>query len=233
MNNKILIFILLSLSPHIVAKEKVRLATFLVPRYVKSENSGEFITLVKRLGELSGYEVIIKVLPPKRALQKFSEGDFDGYFPGVDAISPLNIYKTSDFYIKEDFIFQMKGKDYRKLKNPKVCLTSGYPYAKEVLSNTAWSIHYAKSDSKCLELLSINRVQAFIGEEYTALAALGDLNLSNKVTYNRFSPISTQSVYFAFSETKRGKNISQKFDKALKQMVMDGSYDALFSDKKR
>ncbi|PIK15248.1 transporter substrate-binding domain-containing protein [Halobacteriovorax sp. JY17] len=232
---KKLIYLLLvfSLSSQIVAKEKVSIATFLIPRYVQSETNGEFITLVKKLAEIAGYEISLTVLPPKRAIQKFTDGEFDGYFPGVDSISPKNIYKTSDFYIKEDFIFQMKGSDYKKIAMPKVCLTGGYPYAKEVLENKKWEILYGKSDENCLELLKINRVQLFIGEEFTIMAALKSLKLSDKVFYDRFTPVSTQGVYFAFSETKRGKIISQKFDKALKKMVMDGSFDSLFPEKKR
>lgn len=233
MRKLLAVFILISLSYSIVAKEKVTLITFFIPRYVESESEGEFIILAKKLAELSGVELEIKVYPTKRALQIFKNGGADGYFPALDVINPTNVHKTSDFYIKEDFIFELKTSDYTKLEKPKFCLTSGYPYTKKVLLNKKWNIMYAKSDLKCLELLKIGRAQAFVGEEYTALAALKTLRLSRKVKYKQYSPISTQNVYFAFTESDRGKILSQKFDLALKKIVMDGVYDSLFPEKKR
>ncbi|CBW26090.1 putative amino acid ABC transport system, periplasmic protein [Halobacteriovorax marinus SJ] len=215
------------------AKEKVTLYTFLIPRYVESKEKGEFIVLAKKLAELAGFDLTIEVYPAKRALQKFSEGSADGYFPALDTLNPFSVYKTSDFYIKEDFVFQMKGKNYLTHKSPKACLTSGYPYTKSVLENKKWEVIYAKSDEKCLELLSIDRAQVFVGEEYTAIAALKSLKIIDSVAYDRFRPISTQNVYFAFSENKRGKILSQKFDQALKKLVMNGFYDSLFPEKQR
>ncbi len=231
--NKLILLLLLLSSSSIFGKEKVTLATFLIPRYIESANSGEFVELAKSLARNAGYELELKIYPAKRSLNTFIEGNVDGYFPALDSMNAGNVYKTSNFYLKEDFIFQLKESDYKKIKNPKACLTRGYPYTKEVLESKSWKLYYAKSDQHCLELLKIGRVQLFIGEEVTALSALKSSNLIDKVYYNKNTPISTQNVYFAFSESERGKIFSQKFDFALKKMMMSGEFESILPGKEK
>jgi polar amino acid transport system substrate-binding protein len=227
---KIYLFLITILISNIsFSKEKIVLGTFIIPRYVQSTEKGEFIELVKELSSLSGYEVEIKIFPPKRTLKAFKDKSVDGYFPALDALGHGKVSKTSDFYVKEDFIFERVKDSYTKMREiPKACLTRGYPYHKEVLESKKWKIMYAASDEDCIELLNLKRADLFIGEEITGLAAIETLKLEKKITYNKYTPISEQNVYFAFHDNKLGHKKSLKFDKALKSIIMSGKYDKLF-----
>ncbi|WP_127717241.1 ABC transporter substrate-binding protein [Halobacteriovorax sp. HLS] len=229
----LVIFFFCSILPSF-SKEKLVLGTFIIPRYIQSSTKGEFIELTKEISKLSNMDIEIKILPPKRTLLAFTQNEIDGYFPALDALQHGKVNKTSDFYIKEDFIFERKLSSYKKLKTKvRVCLTRGYPYHRKVLNNKDWVISYASSDENCIELVNLNRADIFIGEEITGLAAIKNLNLSNKITYNKFTPISEQSVYFAFPDNEVGKKRSAAFDKALKKIIMSGKYNKLFHLKEK
>jgi polar amino acid transport system substrate-binding protein len=221
--------IILFLSLSLQAKQVVTLGTFLIPRYVQSAKVGEFIDLVNELSKHSGYEVNIRVLPPKRTLKAFVEKELDGYFPALDALNHGKVHQTANFYTKEDFIFERAGGSYKKAsRKPLACLTRGYPYHKKVLESKEWEITYAASDENCIELLHLKRADLFIGEEITGVAAIANLKLQGKITYNKYTPISKQDVFFAFRHNKLGKELSEKFDKALKKIIISGRYDELF-----
>lgn len=212
------------------AKEKIILGTFLIPKYVQSKTRGEFIDLTKTLSKKIGLDVKFIIYPPKRTIREFNFNKLDGYFPAVGSYNESKIEKTSDFYIKEDFIFERTNDGYKKVKNkkPKLCLTAGYPYTKSVLNSPDWEIFYANSDETCIELLIRKRADLFIGEEITGLAAIKNLKLEGKVIHDKYSPVSTQNVYYAFKKSKKGKELSEKFDKALKEIIIDGTYDKIF-----
>ncbi len=233
MKNMLIILLFLFSSIHILGKEKVTLVTFPIPRYVESSEKGEFVHLAKELAKKLGYELELNVFPPKRSLNVFLDGKVDGYFPALDRLKVTNFYKTSNFYIKKNFIFQLKNSDYRKLKRPKVCLTRGYSYGRDVQESKKWKVYYAKSDIQCLNLLRVGRVQLFIGEETTTLAALNSVKLLDKVHYDKNSPITIENVYFAFSETEKGRVLSQKFDKLLKKMNRTGELKSILRGKER
>lgn len=205
------------------------LGTFIIPRYVQSSDKGEFIELVKELSAQTGIDVEIKIFPPKRTLKAFREHEVDGYFPALDSLEHGKVNKTSDFYVKEDFIFERINDSYTNLKTtPVACLTRGYPYHSKVINNKKWKITYAASDEDCIKLLSLKRADLFVGEEITGIAALKALKLEKKVSYNRYIPISEQNVYFAFQGNESGRIKSEKFDAALKNIIMTGKYNKLF-----
>ena len=87
---------------------------------------------------------------------------------------------------------------------------------------------YAASDEDCIQLVSLYRADLFIGEEITGLAAIKTLKLESKISYNKYTPISSQNVYFAFQDNDEGRKKSERFDKALKSIIMSGQYNKLF-----
>ncbi|OUR96965.1 hypothetical protein A9Q84_11555 [Halobacteriovorax marinus] len=229
---RVFILLILLFGQELEAKEKVILGTFLIPRYVQSTKRGEFIELVRALSLKTKVEVELIIYPPKRTVREFVFQKLDGYFPALDTFKHGEIERTSNFYVKEDFIFERVNDSYKLQKKPKLCLTSGYSYSKDLIKNPKWETLYAPSDETCFKLLLRKRADLFIGEEVTSVAVIESLNLHKLITYNKFSPVSSQKVYFAFSKSKRGKELSNKFDKALKDLIMDGTYDRIFHSKK-
>jgi polar amino acid transport system substrate-binding protein len=128
--------------------------------------------------------------------------------------------------VKQDFGFVTNDKtapvDVSELKNQKVGLTSGYPYA---LSVTAAStkIQFAKDDVANMKKLSLGRIDVFVVEEQSGLKALKDSGATN-ITYAKGKPLSEQDVYFAFQNNDKGKAYAKAFTEALNSMKADGTF---------
>jgi len=209
--------------------EKIKIGTFIIPKYVRSNSEGEFVQLVKALAKRSGVEVEIVLIPPKRAYQELELGTIQGLFPVVESRDFSRFETITDFYTKEMYIFEKAGVDYKKLKTPKVCTTEGYTYPEGYIQSQGWKKVVTDSDETCLKLLDKKRVDIFIGEVVTVNDAIRTLGLDKKIVYDKFSPITSEKVTLAFKKSSHGKKLSDLFDKALKEIMIDRSYDKIFS----
>ncbi len=224
---KIILFTLISLSSFALPK-KVVLGTFLIPGYVQSSTKGEFVEIVKKIEKELGIEIEIRVLPAKRAVLSFNNGEIDGYFPSLDYYNEdLEINKTSAFYYKKDFLFHRIG-DSPDIDNKKICLTSGYAYSKKILENKTLKFIYAKEQSKCLMMLSRKRVDGFISEGPSGLTALKRLSLRNIKMSSKL--ISSMDVYFAIKNGNEGQAIAKEFSKAINKLKEARELERIFSN---
>jgi len=226
LNKIILCFLFLS---SINAKTIV-LGTYKIPRYVKSHDKGEFITLVKKIAQETGLKIKIEVYPPKRTLKLFNQGDLDGYFPSLDILNSKKVSKSRPYYYKKDFLFYEKGKPIDSLGNKEICLTNGYPYGKNILTKKDVNFHFSGSDEACLEMVQRKRVHGFICEGLTGVAAINKLKLG--VIEAKQEPLSTMPVYFAFQNNKEGQKLSQSFTKELTKLQNSGELSNLFKKAK-
>lgn len=227
---KILIaFFLLSNLSLAEAPRKVRIGTFLIPKYIRSNTDGAFVELISTLARKSDVEIEIVLFPPKRAYKELDEGNIDGLFPAMESRDLSKYEPITDFYIKEMYIYERVGHDFRKIKNAKVCTTDGYTYPEDYITSMNWSRIKADSDETCLQLLDKKRVDLFIGEIETSNDSIKKLSLSDNIKYNRYSPVSSDRVTLVFKKGNEGKNLSDKFDKALKEIMIDRTYEKILS----
>lgn len=208
----------------------LELGTFKIPRYVRSQSQGEFLDLVKRIGEEEDINIKVRVMPPKRVISFFKGGTFDGYFPALDMLNPMEVHKSSVFYYKKDFLFSLKGKTIKSLKNKKLCLTEGYPYDPKLISRNDITFYYASSDESCLEMVIRSRVDGFVCEGLTGVAAINKLKLKNIQAHEK--AISSMPVYFAFKKNEKGKQMAKKFTRIIERMRKNGDLSKLFEPAK-
>ncbi len=138
----------------------VDVVTFPIPVHVESETKGLFIEVTQEIAKITGQEVHIKVMPPPRAVQGYADGTFAGLFPALDInFAPGQpITRTAESLdCKEDFVFTRKGAPFLKtlddLKGKRIGITRGYPYAREVMENKAFTIEAAPSDESNIRKL--------------------------------------------------------------------------------
>lgn len=216
-------------------QKPIRLATFPIPLMVESETKGLFIELTRSLAKRANIAVSIEVNPAKRSLSRFMQGQVDGLFPALDVNFPPNyafVRSEEMIYSKNDYAFtfhkQPLIKQLSELEGKRVGITRGYPYVKAITQNPSITLDIAGTDELGMQKLAAGRVDAFIVEEESGLAALRHTQLREQVHYSALHPISQQDVYYAFQDSEEGRRLSKLLSSALKQMIRDGSFQALF-----
>ena len=207
-----------------------KIAVYPIPLMIESPTSGIFVEVVQELIRRTGADFEIVVYPAQRTVGAFHAGEIDAFFPALDVLIENDKSATEPMYVKSDFAFVRKGdpacKSIADLEGKKVGITAGYPYAKELMDNPKVSLVVGPNDVSNLQKLSMGRIDVFVVEEKTGLAALKEAGVDN-VEYPADSPISRQNVYVAFQPTEVGADLAAKFSKALLEMQQDGSFGTI------
>jgi len=211
-------------------KEVIHLGTFLIPKFVESSESGEFIELTNIIFENSLYKIKISVFPPKRTIDLFNKGELDGYFPSLNSFHQENDkrLKSDFFYIKKDYVFTKHKTNLDNLKSHSVCITQGYPYSQDFIKKHSLEISVSTSDETCLLMIEKNRVDLFLGEALSGVYAIQKVNSKN--LYFTKTPVSEEEVYFAFQKNKKGLLLQALFNKKIKLFKTNGKLASLFNE---
>lgn len=223
------------LGPIALLAEEYVFGTFPIPLMVIDENKGVFVELAKEIAKKAGLKVSIKVEPPLRTVDNFQKGSVQCIFPALDVNFPpgTKIERSESIYIKHDFAFLKKGdpliNTIKGLEGKKVGITKGYPYVAELTENKKILIDMADSDEINAKKLTGGRIDAFVVEEKTGLQAFKNVELIDKIDYDKNAPLSKQDVYFAFPPNDTGKTLAKKVTDAMKAMKADGSFDKIMA----
>ncbi len=203
----------------------LKLGLFYVPHYLESETQGVFIRIMNEVIKMQNIEIEKKIYPAKRLIQKFQEGDIDGFFPSVRDFRGIGVLETIPFYYKKDFFFYHSSYkpdflNHHTDKKLKLCLTRGYPYRSDLLSDARYQINYAESDASCFKMLNAKRVDAHVCELVTGIITLERLGFSDIKIHPK--EISSFPVSIAFRNDNRGKKYVQEFSEGLKKLIDSG-----------
>ena len=211
-------------------QEKIVLGTFQIPKFVESRSKGEFIKLTQRLSKMSGLKVVIKVLPPRRTIAMFREGKLDGYFPALDTFNQgYETYNSENYYIKKDYLFSKYEENLIHLKNKTICLTTGYPYDKNIIKKYNLKVHFSSSDESCTKMLDRERVDLFMCEAISGIGAMVNTNLLDSLLVSK-KFYSKQNVFYSFQKTSKGKMLAKEFSQNIKIIKKSGELKRLFKD---
>lgn len=219
-------------------EENAHLVGFQVPRFVEDENTGEFVKLAKTVAKRAGIKLKISIAPPQRAILMLRQGVIDGYFPGLNELKNFSEeFKTSDsvpYYFKKDYLFFNKENVKLALTEKKLCLTTGYPYDQSFVKKHKFKVEFSPSDVGCLKMLALKRVDYFMCELMSGFSALNKLNPKVRSSIDlRKDPIASLPVFFTFADTEKGRRLSSKFSKVLKQMRKNKELSKLFEPVKK
>lgn len=232
MKKSIILVLVLSLSAFIclanlINAESYVIGSFPIPLVVEDKDDGVFVELTKEIAKRVGIQIEILVAPPPRTLHNFEQNLIIGLFPGLDVTMPKKEFsRSASIYVKRDFSFFQKGKGLATIKDlegKKVGLTNGYPYVKELTENKNILFEFVEDDVLNMKKLGAGRIQAFVVEEKSGLEALKKAGETN-IEYNKDVALSEQDVYYAFQNTPQGRELANKFSKALEEMKKDGTF---------
>ena len=224
-----------ALTTHANSLEKLNLATFKIPHYVESDDTGVFINLTREIAKRAELDITITLYPRLRAFQFFNAQTADALFPVVDVdfeVLPIQPLLSDSFYTKTDYIFTRNGSPLlstiEQLKQAgAVGIVLGYPYSPEIMFSTELTLTRAINDHQLVKRLLGRRIEAAIIEEISALRVIHDLNASGKLQYRQHHPISTMHTYYALPNTPTGAKLKQRISEAIAEIKRDGTYNAI------
>lgn len=207
-----------------------RIATYRIPLMVESKTEGVFIELLQEIKKRIDTTVEVVIRPPKRVMKSFKHDKIVGFFPATKSMISGEFERTDSFIIKKDYAFRRKGdpiiKSIDELVGKKVGLTKGYPYGEELFLKNDIKFQYATTDYQNIKKLLLKRFDVFIVEEASGLRALNEVG-SQDIEYDANYPLAEQEVFFAFQANLKGKELAQKFSKAMKKMKEDGAFQRI------
>jgi polar amino acid transport system substrate-binding protein len=203
-----------------------------IPVMVIDANTGVFVDLAKELAKRARVAVSIEVVPARRAVDNFERGEVDALLPGLSVLLSKPYVASAPIYIKRDFVFSKSPQPLLTtidtLAGKRVGITLGYPYAREVIGATTFSLDTAATDEINFGKLDAGRIDAFIDEEKTGLGALHAAGLTG-ITYDPAHPVSQQEVFVAFHDTPDGHTLADQFSAALADFKADGGFARLMA----
>lgn len=224
-----LVLAVLVAAPRPAPAEPPVLLTFPIPLMVESETQGRFVELARDLLAEAGLEGRIRLLPPPRALQAFARSEALVLFPALavnfPAVPPA---RTRAIYIKRDFVFSRGDlpplRRLADLAGRRVAITSGYPYAPELFAVPGILIDEAATDEANALRLVLGRVDAFVVEEHTGLAAFAATGTRERVQYDPQAPLWGQEVFFACRPDAEGAAFCAKLNAGLAELERRGRW---------
>ena len=214
---------------------RIGFATYPIPVHVENAREGLFVELMREVAATAGFQHFhIEVMPPPRALRGLMTSKHDAVFPALDSLFETHqamVRTTESIDCKEDFVFTARGtpmlRSLADLRGKVVGITHGYPYSREVMAATGFTLEVAASDELNLRKLAAGRIDAFVLDEKTGIKAAQALGLGAAVQYDGMAPVSRQDVYVAFAPTERGRELAERTSDALRQLKASGRYQTI------
>jgi len=215
--------------------EVIRLATMnWQPFYGKNLSEGGFFTALSREAfKRSGYELKVVFIPWKRALERSKEGNFDGLLGAYYSDERENHYYFTDPIASNDEVFiTRKGHDITynnldDLKNIRIGGLRGGAQSTELIKQ-GFRIELASDDILNIKKLNFKRFDLIIiGKQsfYYLLSSLEELKPFSGNFDVLEPPYKTYDLFVTITKKRiNGKDIVNKFNKALQDMKSDGSY---------
>lgn len=203
------------------------------------QGEGVFAALSREAFERSGYELMIKFVPWKRALEQAKTGYYDGlmgaYYNSERA--PFFIY-TDPVMQTEEVFLEKKGADIHfesleDLKDLRIGTINGFSYNNDLLAR-GFRIDLVTDDISNIEKLYLERVDLIIIEKSRFLYLMeNNRELTDvKGSFHILTPsFQVFNLYCTISNRKQGaRDIVNSFNRSLEEMREDGTYDRILRE---
>ena len=227
---------LLSISVHALAEPSpppMRVVFPYIPFMAESKDQGIFIKMYEEIAQRSGSDVSIEILPVRRAIQDFKSGKYDalGAYPSLADI-PVSLASVP-FYRRENLIFYRsdtfepgKVQKLEDLDGRRVGL-SAYHYPDYIVDRKQLSLERVPDDTFLLRMIASKRLDAAIIERFSGLHLRKTLGMENTISVTD-DPVTSENVLTLFKADLEGIQNRQAFNKALYEMLCDGTLAKLF-----
>lgn len=220
---------------------ELKLVTLQYPPYEYEENNeikGVAVEIVKEVFRRMGQPVNIKLLPWVRAVAMVENGLADGFFtvyktPEREVFAHYSkevlIMQVISFFVKEDSLITFNG-DLKKLRKYKIGVVRGVSYGEKfdnaVKDKILTDIEDVTIGEQNFYKLISSRIDIIVSNKFGAIHIIDRLNMRGEI--KELDPIvQTVPSYIAFSRKKGLVSLRDKFDKTLRDMKNDGTYDEI------
>lgn len=214
----------------VLAQTRLQIIIQPIPFFADSESSGTFIELSKEIARQLKIDIDIQSYPALRAIDYFNKNQNVVLLPGSQwKLEGHEYYESEPIYTKKVFIYSRSPQNFtsiQNLANKRVGITLGYSYPPELRQVPGIEIQVAPTDESNLKKLRANRIDVFLGEEYSAKFTMEKLNLKD-IHFNKNQPLSAQPIFYAFQKTPQGLVWRQKFDTVIKSLKKSGQLDKI------
>lgn len=198
--------------------------------------SGFFAAVAKEAYKRAGYDMDVKFLPWKRALEEARKGKYDGLLGAYYNEDRANTFHYSDVVYTNDEVFiQNAGRgisfsNVDELKRYKVGGMRGAAQMGE-LRSMGFDIEETTDEFQSLQKLAADRVDLVIMGQQQLHYQLAN-NAKLKDMENSFEilspPFKSYDLYCAITKKRPdGDEITRKFNAALKDMRADGTFRSI------
>jgi polar amino acid transport system substrate-binding protein len=222
--------------------EKINCATNNFPPYAFSEGKqlkGIEIDIFSELENRTGININIDIMPFKRMLAYARVGKIKcvfSVFKTDERVKYLHytsvpIHESSlMLYVHRDNYFEYEYESYQNLLGKTFGLIRGFastPKFDKAVTQRLFNHVEVNSVEQLLLLLSKKRIDAAIISKHVGDYQLKRLNITDVVAID--SPLAFNSAYIAFSKSMNASVLVSTFNKALAEMIADGTYDQIFN----
>lgn len=203
----------------------ITLGSYYIPGLVENSTEGQFVEILNEISQRTDIAFNLSIKPTKRTQKDFRHGAIIGYFPELHEHIPLpldQVYISEPFWIKRIYVFSQNRAEQitsiEMLHGKRISLVRGYSYGKEITENKHIDITFVDSDLQSIKLLKLNRIDYVLGDEYSTLAAIQEINLESEIFYDLETPLHQLDVFFVFQKNTKGRAIADKVSNAIIDM---------------
>lgn len=240
--SSLVFFILISIGLSAQARP-LELVTFQYPPYEYEENGeikGVAVQVVKAVFNRMKQPINITVIPWARALQRIQQGRADAIFTAyrtnaresfADFSNEILMPQTVSLFVRKDTDIEFDG-DLAALSDYQfgavIKVSYGDLFDNAVKDKVISRVQLVGDGKQNLRKLVAGRVDIVVSNTYGARHILQKMDESDAV--RELSPV-LQNVpsYIAFSKKRELSDVRDRFDKILKSMKDDGSYDEIIN----
>ncbi|MFM5869947.1 substrate-binding periplasmic protein [Aeromonas veronii] len=198
------------------------------------ELHGFSVTLVKRVFEKSGVDVIFRPLPFSRCMLEALNGKIIGCFNA--AVTEDNRYQyywhETPIFIEDLAVFSLVNNEKRDvnigdLEGKRVGIVIGYNYPANLLNDIKIKFIKSKSEEQLIEMVMLGRVDYVLMSDIPGHLKVKKMNFEGEII--KVGHIEEAGLRIAFSKKHpQGEKMSILFEDKLLEMKNDGVYDAMY-----
>ena len=216
-------------------QDKIRIATYKIPKAVISANEGVFIELFMEVARRQKLDLSFQLFPTRRAISMFTNSEVQALMPVTERMfsgdDAYPFQRSVAIVQKKDFLFYRSDEVFDSLKSLRgksVGLAAGTPFPVEKLRKHNIRYHVTGSTLQNLKMLALKRISAYIADARTVVPLLEKHDLKT-ISYNENKPIHLQDGFLAFQNTLEGKNLAKKISVGIKSMKRDGTFQQIMA----
>ncbi|GAB2892018.1 ABC transporter substrate-binding protein [Uliginosibacterium flavum] len=201
--------------------------------------TGVLVDVISEAFLRAGYTVTIKLEPWARCIEDARQGEVDGIFSifktperqaFLDYTSQPIITQTVSFFVLKNAPIRFDG-NFASISHQSIAFinqTSYGPRLDEALKKNVFAKqHHANSAESVVRMLMAGRVEVIPSYRHVVLFTAKSLGAQDQI--RELSPeVESIPSYLAFNRKRDYRQVMADYDKALKSMQQDGSYDRIF-----